>query len=102
MGLENFTFQPLHSYSENAVSIHADIKDDISKKIQEGKYSQGLIDQYKLQLARLEQLLPAYEIVTFPGLMNLNACMLFVLRLFINLLSAKNQILLYRGRNTSR
>lgn len=72
MGIENFTFQSLNSYSQNAASIHADIKTDILKNIQEGKYSQGLVDQYKLQLARLEpgQLLPVCELIGFPGLLS--------------------------------
>jgi hypothetical protein len=51
MGIENVTFQPLNAYSENAISIHTDIKADILKNIQEGNYHQGLVDQYKLQLA---------------------------------------------------
>lgn len=72
MGIETLTFQPLNTFSENATSLHADIKADILENIQEGNYHQGLVDQYKLQLARLEpdQLLPVCELISFPGFLS--------------------------------
>jgi len=72
MGIENFTFQPLGTFSENANSIHAAIKADVLKNIQEGNYQPGLVDQYMLQLARLEpdNSLPVCEIIGFPGLLS--------------------------------
>lgn len=68
MGIENFTFQSLNMFSDNADSIHADAKADISKIVNGVACHPGLVDQYNLQLARLDpEHLPVCEIVGIPG-----------------------------------
>lgn len=102
MGIETLTFQPLNTFSENATSLHADIKADILENIQEGNYQQGLVDQYKLQLARLEpdQLLPVCELISFPGFLSFPS-MLLPSQMPINSPLSKQQTPRHRGRNIS-
>jgi hypothetical protein len=73
MGLELFTFQSLNAFSDNADSIHADAKADILKIVNGTACHPGLVDQYNLQLARIdpESLLPVCEIVGIPGHMTM-------------------------------
>ena len=73
MGIETFAFQPLNAFSDNADSIHADAKADILKIVNGVACHPGLVDQYNLQLARIdpEHLLPVCEIVGIAGHMTM-------------------------------
>ncbi|KAF9468825.1 hypothetical protein BDZ94DRAFT_544141 [Collybia nuda] len=70
MGVVNFAFQPLDALSDQAPSIHENVRADIKDNIRNGNYSPGLVDQYLLQLERLSLKGLGCEIMGFPGFLS--------------------------------
>lgn len=70
LGIINFTFQPLDNISPNALAIHEATRVEIEQGIKAGKYSEGLTEQYRIQLERFERKSPGCEIIGFPGLLS--------------------------------
>lgn len=68
MGIVGFSFSPLQRLSDRADAIHQAAKEKILKNADQ--YPLGLLDQYKIQLERLERGAPGCELISFPGLLS--------------------------------
>ncbi|EPQ53452.1 alcohol oxidase [Gloeophyllum trabeum ATCC 11539] len=68
MGLCGFAFVPLQMLSKRADDIHKAARDKIEKNA--AKYPSGLLEQYRIQLERLERGAPGCEYITFPGFLS--------------------------------
>lgn len=67
MGITSFTFQPLQSYSGRADEIHRAAELAILDGEEHNLYPPGLIEQYKIQLAKLKRGASGCEIIVIPG-----------------------------------
>jgi hypothetical protein len=59
---------PLDALSPRAKEIHGDMADKIEKNAD--SYPPGLLEQYKIQLRRIEQQSPGCEMISFPGFLS--------------------------------
>lgn len=66
MGIVNFSFQPLSNLSNRTGPIYDEIRTEIEVDTKAGKYGVGLVEQYKLQLERLEEKSPCCELIGIP------------------------------------
>ncbi|KAJ8689747.1 hypothetical protein PTI98_012617 [Pleurotus ostreatus] len=67
MGITAFSFNPLEALTDKHQEIKDSVKAEIERDIKAGSLSPGLIEQYKIQLARLDTGSPGYETIFVPG-----------------------------------
>lgn len=67
MGITAFSFNPLEALTDKHQEIKDGIKAEIEQDIKAGALSPGLIEQYKIQVARLDTGSPGYETIFVPG-----------------------------------
>ncbi|OCH94556.1 alcohol oxidase [Obba rivulosa] len=65
-GIVNYAFLPLKAISSRADDIIASFRDKLQKN--GWNYPPGLLEQYRIQLERLETGAPELEIISYPGI----------------------------------
>ncbi|KAF4591026.1 hypothetical protein EYR40_009624 [Pleurotus pulmonarius] len=70
MGVTALSFNPLEVLTDKHQEIKDGIKVEIERDIKAGALSPGLIEQYKIQLARFDTGAPGYETIIVPGFLS--------------------------------
>ncbi len=70
MGVTALSFNPLEVLTDKHQEIKDGIKAEIERDIKAGALSPGLIEQYKIQLARFDTGAPGYETIIVPGFLS--------------------------------
>ncbi|TFK47587.1 alcohol oxidase [Heliocybe sulcata] len=68
LGMVGFSFVPLTMLSKRADAIYKAAKEKIEKNA--SKYPPGLLEQYRIQLERLDRGAPGCEFISFPGFLS--------------------------------
>ncbi|KXN82889.1 Glucose oxidase [Leucoagaricus sp. SymC.cos] len=67
MGISTYAFTHPSTLSDKAGEIITEARKKIEAEIAAGKYSPGLVDQYKVQFDNLDKGVPVCEVAGFPG-----------------------------------